>query len=728
MPNPRPDLTNRALPPTERDLPPTVDILATVPSTPLRQANKSHEAQRKEAMPGMGGLDVLTCAEDTAGTSIECQLYRGRRTLDEDGDARGARQWFDAAYRNAEAAGDAVATGEAALGLAGLWLHEQRTTAEHALLLGRIRHALVALHAESPLGLRLRLRLTAELAHSDRAFTDTLALAEEIRRGADVAARAEAAHVTLQCVVGPDHAALRHSLAEQLIADGTWHERRGDVLLGLAWRTVNLVLDGDRHANRSLSGLRTALSEQQHLAIRGVVDGIDVMRQIRAGQLNAASTRTDEHASRDRKAGDPKATERHASQLVAIRWYQGRIAELAPMLAELVDSPEVGALDLSCLGAQALAAATAGEERRARQALARLRQTGLVELPHGTSWLFTLFCAIEAAYLLGDQATADEAYQLLVPYADRPAIAGLGSACFGSVQHALGMAALTQAEPERAVAHLTAAIHANLALWHWPAAVVTRTRLAEALDRRGHHTDVERAALERQRAAADASVLGMPATGRAWPSVVSRRRDGVRAPDRHLQHAEVSCRNRGRQWEITTGQHTVRVGRMRGMQYLAVLIANPGQEIRASELAAGPSVPPGETPPVERIPRQPVLDDAAIRGYRSQLASFDRQIERHESSGAFDRVDQLSAERRWLVAELAAAAGLAGRSQTLPTNDELARVAVGKAIRRALDRITKVDEALGEHLRTAIHTGTRCVYQPAPDRTSSAHLRPLHRA
>ena len=98
----------------------------------------------------MGGLDVLTCAEDTAGTSIECQLHHGRRTLEEDGDARGARQWFDAAYRNAEAAGDAAAIGEAALGLAGLWLHEQRTTAEHALLLGRIRQALVALSKEFP--------------------------------------------------------------------------------------------------------------------------------------------------------------------------------------------------------------------------------------------------------------------------------------------------------------------------------------------------------------------------------------------------------------------------------------------------------------------------------------------------------------------------------------------------------------------------------------------------
>jgi hypothetical protein len=38
---------------------------------------------------------------------------------------------------------------------------------------------------------------------------------------------------------------------------------------------------------------------------------------------------------------------------------------------------------------------------------------------------------------------------------------------------------------------------------------------------------------------------------------------------------------------------------------------------------------------------------------------------------------------------------------------------VGKAIRRALARITEADAVIGEHLRQTVHTGVRCSYWPA---------------
>jgi hypothetical protein len=40
-------------------------------------------------------------------------------------------------------------------------------------------------------------------------------------------------------------------------------------------------------------------------------------------------------------------------------------------------------------------------------------------------------------------------------------------------------------------------------------------------------------------------------------------------------------------------------------------------------------------------------------------------------------------------------------------------VAVGKAIRRALGRVTEADAAIGEHLRQTVHTGARCSYWPS---------------
>jgi hypothetical protein len=38
---------------------------------------------------------------------------------------------------------------------------------------------------------------------------------------------------------------------------------------------------------------------------------------------------------------------------------------------------------------------------------------------------------------------------------------------------------------------------------------------------------------------------------------------------------------------------------------------------------------------------------------------------------------------------------------------------VGKAIRRALTRIERAGAIVGAHLRTGVHTGTRCWYRPA---------------
>jgi hypothetical protein len=42
-------------------------------------------------------------------------------------------------------------------------------------------------------------------------------------------------------------------------------------------------------------------------------------------------------------------------------------------------------------------------------------------------------------------------------------------------------------------------------------------------------------------------------------------------------------------------------------------------------------------------------------------------------------------------------------------------VAATKAINTAIDRITTVHQPTGHYLRTTIHTGHRCYYEPAPD-------------
>ena len=145
-----------------------------------------------------------------------------------------------------------------------------------------------------------------------------------------------------------------------------------------------------------------------------------------------------------------------------------------------------------------------------------------------------------------------------------------------------------------------------------------------------------------------------------------------------------------------------------GMAHLAVLIANPRQEILAADLAAGLAALGGAS---DGGSAHPVLDQAAIAEYRNRLKRLDAELDQRETGDEEDR-GAARAERDWLVAQLASAAGFGGRVRSFPDQGERARVAVGKAIRRALVRITEADPILGDHLRQTVHTGVRCSYWP----------------
>jgi hypothetical protein len=265
-------------------------------------------------------------------------------------------------------------------------------------------------------------------------------------------------------------------------------------------------------------------------------------------------------------------------------------------------------------------------------------------------------------------------------------------------------------------------------------AVLARTRLAQALDRRGGPVDAGRAGREWQIAAREAAGPGLPAPapradrtepeGACRPQPGSGTRtgpgsgvhrgseDAPRTGSTRAAPEPVTCRRRGHQWEIGRGCASVLIRQGRGIQHLAVLIANPGQEIRAVELAAGPGRTGDGPAPDGRTSAQPVLDDVAKRQYRARLERLTEDIEGYEARGDAGRAQRLRAERDWLLAELATAAGLGGRTRAFADNDERARIAVGKAIRRTLDQVARADPMLGAHLRDAVRTGSRCSYLP----------------
>jgi len=175
---------------------------------------------------------------------------------------------------------------------------------------------------------------------------------------------------------------------------------------------------------------------------------------------------------------------------------------------------------------------------------------------------------------------------------------------------------------------------------------------------------------------------------------------------RASESAAARCQRLGRLWQVAMGGRSVLVQHCRGMTYLAVLLANPGHEIAAAELAMGAGSAAAGSP------AQSLLDQRAIQGYRRRLTALQRELTRCDAAGDQDGAIRAHAEHDWLLAELRSATGLGGRDRSFTTADERARVAVGKAIRRALHRIATADPLLGERLAASIQTGQRCAYLP----------------
>ena len=181
-------------------------------------------------------------------------------------------------------------------------------------------------------------------------------------------------------------------------------------------------------------------------------------------------------------------------------------------------------------------------------------------------------------------------------------------------------------------------------------------------------------------------------------------------------------RHEGDYWSLVFEGRTVRVRDLKGVRYLAQLLAHPGREFHVLDLVAaenGTIEHAGSGQPT-RLTRLALgdagelLDPQAKDAYRRRLAEIDDDIEQARALGDTQRAAQADAERDFLVRELSRAVGLGGRDRRAASASERARVAVTRAIRQGIVRIGEHHPELGEHLDRAIRTGTYCAYLPDP--------------
>jgi hypothetical protein len=181
-------------------------------------------------------------------------------------------------------------------------------------------------------------------------------------------------------------------------------------------------------------------------------------------------------------------------------------------------------------------------------------------------------------------------------------------------------------------------------------------------------------------------------------------------------------RREGDYWSVTFEGRTVRLRDLKGLRYVARLLADPAREVHVLDLVAGERGNPAETSRgAERglayssgLDADVFLDAQAKAAYRRRLEEIAEDIEEAQALGNDERAAQGEAERDFLVRELARAVGLGGRDRRAGSPSERARASVTRAVRQAMARIREHHPGAGEHLDRAIRTGTYCAYLPDP--------------
>ncbi len=245
-------------------------------------------------------------------------------------------------------------------------------------------------------------------------------------------------------------------------------------------------------------------------------------------------------------------------------------------------------------------------------------------------------------------------------------------------------------------------------------AAIARMGLAEAHRASGSK---HRAVLERQ--AARTILERIQAAPTVDPAVDVAHHDAL---DEQPVESFNVFRREGDYWSVIYEGRTVRVRDLKGMRYLARLLADPGREYHVLDLVAAEagSVAQMDSSQAASVPRSAlgdageILDERAKDAYRRRLAEIEDDSEQARAIGDAERAAQADAERDFLVRELARAFGLGGRARRAASASERARVGVTRAVRQVIARIGEHHPQLGEHLSRTIRTGTYCAYSPDP--------------
>ena len=425
-----------------------------------------------------------------------------------------------------------------------------------------------------------------------------------------------------------------------------------------------------------------------------------------------------------------------AGQSFCVRLLCGGLVEFEPMVRQAADGVS---------GIPAWRAALArlyvegGRDDEARRELDRIAAGSFGRVERDSFFLLTLGVYGEVAWRIGAREHAGALLELLTPFQDRMMLT-TGALFLGPVRRVIGQLKALEGDEDAALAHFGAARDSARRMAAAPSVILVdvdeaAVRLA-AGDREGAQALLEpardtAAALGMKGVGARIQALEAAAVAPPTRSVVAARRGGRAtgagdgAPGAGESQAPILGRLacEGDTWRLQLGERSVRLRDAKGVQHLAVLLANPGVPIHAIDLVTGGAGPAAGGAHAQAAEAGlstradvggvgPLLDDAAKQAYRERITDLRETLEEAERFNDPERAAAAREELDAILAQLAGAVGLGGRDRTTGSAAERARVNVTRALRGTLRRIGEHDAALGRDLEACVHTGTLCSYAP----------------
>jgi hypothetical protein len=584
----------------------------------------------------------------------------------------------------------------------------------------------------------LRARVQARLAASLYYWPGTEQRRQELIDQAIATARrvddpATLAHVLYNCQLvtwGPDNTERDLTWVDEILhlnqvvddpqLELTARNRRIDLLVELgelakADRTLEIL---ELMASKSGADPRTGAYVCLHRARGAIIEG----RYPEAERLNA------EAAADGKRLRDQTIVSLARIQILSLRWEQERLAEVEKEIRQAAS----GNAAFAWPAFLAMVCCRLGYDDEAKRELERLDSNGFDDLPRYDGWMIAMAVLSEVCAHFGDVERAAKIYELLLPFADRNVT--IGQTVFaGPASRALGILAGASGEWDVAEDHFQASRDAAERM-NAPG-VRLRTDMAEALmlARRDQTGDRARA-LE---LLGDCGTLARKLDLQNVVELVDSRQSELAGqegeppvPTKPTKPPQVApaiafLRREGDVWAFDVDQQSVRVRDSKGVRCLATLLANPGVEIHAMELAQAGTKGDGEDQARVAAARAeldgatsddagPLLDAEAKSAYRRRLDELRAEVDEAESFNDPERAAHAREEMDFLVRELAGAVGLGGRDRKAASSVERARVSVTKAIRATVRRIGEHDPNLGRELEATVRTGTFCIYEPDP--------------